>query len=308
MSDEGGPEPSHFDEQSEVRPRPPPSVVERSAEVSTTNTVVRLHDDGEEATEASTSARPASPLPVSAASFPEPASPAEYSPRAAIHPASLALGGRSSSAYAPSSPPAQPQQPQQQQQWQAVADASFATPDALKPTGPIPDAAGDDPLPFAHRPLYSATLLLTTAVLLLAMIGWGGGVADAADNPMVGPSPWALLHFGAKFTPIQLNHAEHWRPFASTFLYAGFVHLALGWAAGMPFMFHLERVYGTPRVFFCWITAGWSASSAALPRPSTASAAAPSPVPRRRCCVCLRRCVRCMTGPGSCGPPCSRQR
>ena len=44
----------------------------------------------------------------------------------------------------------------------------------------------------------------------------------------------------------------------STFLYAGFVHLALGWALGMPFLFYLERLYGTPRCLFIFVTAGWA--------------------------------------------------
>ena len=90
------------------------------------------------------------------------------------------------------------------------------------------------------------------------MIGWGGGVAPAVDNPMIGPYPFALLHFGAKFTPIQLNHQQHWRPFVACFLYAGFVHIAVGWAVGMPFLVHLERLYGPARVAFIWITAGWA--------------------------------------------------
>ena len=106
--------------------------------------------------------------------------------------------------------------------------------------------------------MYSALLLLTTLTLLFAMIGWGGGVAPASSNPMLGPYPSALLHFGAKFTPIQLNHAQHWRPFVSTFLYAGFIHLIVGWAAGLPFMLYLERVYGTPRLLLVWIAAGWA--------------------------------------------------
>ena len=148
---------------------------------------------------------------------------------------------------------------------------SFAIPDALKsslPSHPPSSSSSSTPygpgdsvafaLPFTHLPLYSALLLLTTLTLLLAMLIYSSGFAPPHSNPMLGPDPSTLLHFGAKFTPIQLNHAQHWRPFVSTLLYAGFVHIALGFVTGMPFMIYLERTYGTPRVFFVWVTAGWA--------------------------------------------------
>ena len=136
----------------------------------------------------------------------------------------------------------------------------FAIPDGLQSAmSSLPSSTSAPPLPpLPHFPYFSFLLLLVTAVLLFAMIGWGGGVAAASANPMIGPYPSALLHFGAKFTPIQLNHAEHWRPFVSTFLYCGFIHILLGWLVGMPFLVYLERVYGTPRMVFIWVTAGWA--------------------------------------------------
>ena len=163
-----------------------------------------------------------------------------------------------------------------------------------------------------HFPYFSCLLLLITGVLFIAMIAWGGGIAPAADNPMLGPFPRAMIQFGAKFAPIQVRRnyqscsthnmshrasphttlisvrlakplihsatalrsaavlftvesrpalaavREHWRPFVSTFLYAGFIHILLGWTLGMPVLFYLERLYGTPRTWFVWLVAGWA--------------------------------------------------
>ena len=109
----------------------------------------------------------------------------------------------------------------------------------------------------SRRPLFCYMLAVVQPVLLVAELSWGGGFGSPRANPMLGPTPFALLHFGAKFTPIQLNHAQHWRPFVSSFQYCGVVHLLLGFALGMPWLLRLERAHGSWRCGFIWLVSGW---------------------------------------------------
>ena len=108
-----------------------------------------------------------------------------------------------------------------------------------------------------HWPLFTAAIVVLDVVYFVAMLGWGSWTfASLLDNPMYGPDGATLLHFGARFTPTILLHAEHWRLIVSCILHAGIIHIIFSLCIGALYCFTLELEYGWYRVLTIWVGSG----------------------------------------------------
>lgn len=75
-------------------------------------------------------------------------------------------------------------------------------------------------------------------------------------DPLIGPSEFILIKYGARRTDLIVNNVGFWRLFASLFLHSGVIHYVLNIIFEIQVLFKLERTFGFICVSFIWISAG----------------------------------------------------
>ncbi|MFC0296963.1 rhomboid family intramembrane serine protease [Geobacillus jurassicus] len=99
---------------------------------------------------------------------------------------------------------------------------------------------------FEHgKPLFTR-LLIVVQVAMFLVLEWSGG----STNPDV------LIHYGAKFNPL-IEAGEWWRLLTPMFLHIGFLHLLTNTLALHYLGMTVERLYGSLRFLFIYVTAGF---------------------------------------------------
>lgn len=83
-----------------------------------------------------------------------------------------------------------------------------------------------------NRPWFTYFLLFVCTIMMVVEFGLGGWkVAPMSENPMIGPSPEALIRAGARYTPLIIDEGQWFRIFSPIFLHAGLIHYAINMAA-----------------------------------------------------------------------------
>ena len=103
-------------------------------------------------------------------------------------------------------------------------------------------------------PVFTSFFVVSVVIVFLLEMQYESWNYDSLyENPMFGPHPDTLLHFGAKFTPALLLHGQHWRLIASPLLYSGAIQAIFALAIGYMYARQFEREHGWWRVFPCWL-------------------------------------------------------
>ena len=111
--------------------------------------------------------------------------------------------------------------------------------------------------PTVRWPIFSAFFVTAVVIVFLLEMQYENWHYDSLyDNPMFGPHPSTMLHFGAKFTPALLEHGQHWRLIASILLHSGAIHCLFSLVVGFMYAYQFEREHGWWRVFPCWLLSG----------------------------------------------------
>ena len=111
--------------------------------------------------------------------------------------------------------------------------------------------------PTVRWPVFSAFFVTAIVIVFLLEFQYDNWVWDSLfENPMFGPQPSTLLHFGAKFTPALRLHGQHWRLISSILLHSGVIHLLFSLVVGFMYAYQFEREHGWWRVFPCWVISG----------------------------------------------------
>ena len=104
--------------------------------------------------------------------------------------------------------------------------------------------------------VYAAwTLLAANVIVYIAMIASGVGAVE--------PDAASLVAWGADYGPLTL-HGQAWRIFTSTFLHAGFMHLACNMIGIFFWAPLVERLYGNGTFLLLYLFAGATGSLASL--------------------------------------------
>jgi len=111
--------------------------------------------------------------------------------------------------------------------------------------------------PTVRWPIFSAFFITSVVIVFLLEFQYDNWVwDDLYTNPMFGPKPTTLLHFGAKFTPTLLLHNQHWRLIASILLHSGAIHCIFSLVIGFMYSYQFEKEHGWWRVASCWLVSG----------------------------------------------------
>ena len=111
--------------------------------------------------------------------------------------------------------------------------------------------------PPVRWPVFTAFFVTAVVIVFLLEFQYEDWTADSLyENPMYGPHPSTMLHFGAKFTPALLLHGQHWRLIASMLLHSGAIHCIFSLVVGVMYAYQFEREHGWWRVFPCWVISG----------------------------------------------------
>ncbi len=95
------------------------------------------------------------------------------------------------------------------------------------------------------KPMFTR-LFIVVQVAMFLVLEWSGG----STNPDV------LIHYGAKFNPL-IEAGEWWRLLTPMFLHIGFLHLLTNTLALHYLGVTVERLYGSLRFLFIYVTAGF---------------------------------------------------
>ncbi|AGE23035.1 rhomboid family protein [Geobacillus sp. GHH01] len=95
------------------------------------------------------------------------------------------------------------------------------------------------------KPMFTR-LFIVVQVAMFLVLEWSGG----STNPDV------LIHYGAKFNPL-IEAGEWWRLLTPMFLHIGFLHLLTNTLALYYLGITVERLYGSFRFLFIYVTAGF---------------------------------------------------
>ena len=84
----------------------------------------------------------------------------------------------------------------------------------------------------ASRPWFTYALLGVCTIMMFVEFGLGGWkIAPLSENPMIGPSPEALIKAGARYTPLIVDKGQWFRIITPLFLHAGLIHFFINMAA-----------------------------------------------------------------------------
>lgn len=84
----------------------------------------------------------------------------------------------------------------------------------------------------AHRSWFTYFIIFICSIMLIVEFGLNDWkVAPLIVNPLVGPSPQALIEAGARVTPLIVEDGQWFRIFSPLFLHAGIIHFFLNMAA-----------------------------------------------------------------------------
>jgi len=104
-------------------------------------------------------------------------------------------------------------------------------------------------------------IFMTIALALLFILGDGvnpSGFASITENPMLGPSFYTLVRFGANVAQeIRRDfYSNAWRLVSAIWLHAGLVHWFINIGSLMILGPKVDRWYGASRVFFIYFVSG----------------------------------------------------
>jgi membrane associated rhomboid family serine protease len=101
----------------------------------------------------------------------------------------------------------------------------------------------------------STCIVIAEFILMVSMMGWKG-IAEFSENPLIGPTTKAFIHFQAKQASLMKYEKQWLRALFAIFLHAGFLHYIPIMLIQLRIGGYLNLIFGTPGFLGLFVLSG----------------------------------------------------